>query len=267
MKNHSCLGVRLPEFQGFKNGISGTHNSRTMMYQEMERLMTYCSPDASKDEYIHAIIEDNVLGKTTMSTRRTTATKLAQLYALDPKVLLFLTMRELWYMDNGGRALLLFLLAQARDPILRMSNDIILNIPEGESISKEMLETDIAEASGHRFYTRTLQSTTRNILSSWTQSGHLKGKNEKIRTCAYATPHVVAYALFLGYLCGLRGEMLFDSCWVRLLDLPWIRLDELAFEASRRELLTYRRAGRVVEVQFNSLLTVGEGRGLNGEDQ
>ena len=69
MKNHSCLGVWLPEFQGFKNGISGIHSSRTMMYQEMERLMTYCSPDASKDEYIHAIIEDNVLGKTTMSTR------------------------------------------------------------------------------------------------------------------------------------------------------------------------------------------------------
>jgi hypothetical protein len=64
----------------------------------------------------------------------------------------------------------------------------------------------------------------------------------------------VAYALLLGYLCGERGEALFQTPWAQLLDAPPYVLHELAFQASREGWLEYRRTGGVTEVGFSYLL-------------
>jgi hypothetical protein len=42
---------------------------------------------------------------------------------------------------------------------------------------------------------------------------------------------VAAYALSLGYLCGLRGQVLLESFWARLLD---ILSGEMIFPESHR---------------------------------
>jgi hypothetical protein len=44
-----------------------------------------------------------------------------------------------------------------------------------------------------------------NAGSSWQQSGHLRGKLNKVRQRANSRPVAVAYALILGHLCGERG--------------------------------------------------------------
>jgi hypothetical protein len=68
----------------------------------------------------------------------------------------------------------------------------------------------------------------------------------------------VSYALFLGHLCGVRGEALFSTEFARLLDCSSGRSVELAEEASRRGWIVFKRVGKVMEVQFPNLLTTQE---------
>jgi hypothetical protein len=64
----------------------------------------------------------------------------------------------------------------------------------------------------------------------------------------------VAYALLLGYLCGGRGEGLFQTLWVRLLDAPGRTIEDQALAASQRGWIEYRRSGGVTDVGFRYLL-------------
>jgi hypothetical protein len=106
-----------------------------------------------------------------------------------------------------------------------------------------------------RFSKATLKSTAQNINSSWTQAGHLSGRVRKVRAQALATPGTVAFALLLGYLTGHRGETLFKSEYMRLLDCSFDRAIEFAEDASRRGWISLKRVGQVVEVLFPNLIT------------
>ena len=64
----------------------------------------------------------------------------------------------------------------------------------------------------------------------------------------------MSYALMLGYLQGLRGQTLFETLWVQVLDLPKSRLVDLAATAAQRGLLEFRNSGGVVEITFHQLL-------------
>lgn len=68
------------------------------------------------------------------------------------------------------------------------------------------------------------------------------------------TPIVAAFAVLFGYLGGLRGSLLLDSAWTRLLDRSSADLAGLVIEASRQGWLTYKGAGSVVEITFPGLL-------------
>jgi hypothetical protein len=103
-----------------------------------------------------------------------------------------------------------------------------------------------------------LKSTAQNINSTWTKSGHLRGRAKKIRSRAKATPGAAAYALLQGYLSGLRGESLFSSEYAKLLDCPVDRTMELAETASRRGWIVFKRVGSVIEVLFPNLITAQE---------
>ena len=106
-----------------------------------------------------------------------------------------------------------------------------------------------------RFSTATLKATVRNILSTWTKSGHLAGRVKKIRSRPKATCGSMAYALLLGYLKGARGESLLRTDFTGLLDSPFEYLSELATEAARKGWIVYKRLGDVIEVDFPNLLT------------
>lgn len=245
---------------GLRDGDKGTHTSRTMMLEELATLLAGSSPDASREDYARAIIDDNILAKRTAATRRLTNQRLGELYSLTPSLTLFRVLRRLWGLDSAGQPLLALLLALARDPLLRATAQPVLTMHEGEELSRQSITTALRTAVGERLNDATLDKVVRNSLSSWTQSGHLTGRARKFRKLVSPTPLVVVYALLLGYICGRRGERLFDSFWCRVLDRPKDELIFLAMDAKRLGVIDLKQAGHVIEIHFRELLTPDEQR-------
>ncbi|HLN06077.1 MAG TPA: hypothetical protein VK217_07355, partial [Acidimicrobiales bacterium] len=79
-------------------------------------------------------------------------------------------------------------------------------------------------------------------------------RRSKVRTRAHSTSAATAYALMLGYLQGGRGQTLFGTLWVRVLDQAPSHLLDLAAAASQQGMLELRQAGGVIEVGFRQLL-------------
>lgn len=244
-----------PSEFGFRSGDRGTHGSRSMMFPVLQQLLEATPPEATYEDYRRAILEENVLGKETASTRLWTWKKLRELYGLDPKRAVFRCFRSLWEGDSVGRPLLALLCACARDPILRMSASVVLNGPHGSVIAPQDFANAVAEAMPDRFSSTNLKAIGSRLCSSWTQSGHLTGGKVRRRTRPAVTPEAVAYALVLGRLCGARGPRLFSTFWTALLDAPQEELFELATVASRRGWIDFKRVGPVVEAGFSRLLT------------
>jgi len=245
---------------GFRWGQKGTHTSRTIMLDELRSVLANCPPDATRNDYLSAIYEDNCLGKRTAATRRLSSQRLSELYALDPEVPLFRVMRRCWYTDRDGQAVLALLLALARDPLLRVTATTVLRMQPGEELARQQMTDALSRAVGSRLSERTLDKVVRNAASSWTQSGHLKGRGRKVRQRVVPTSVATAYALLLGYLAGTRGSALFESLWARALDAPVSELQQLAMDARRLGFLDISQSGGVINVAFSRLLAPDERR-------
>ncbi len=248
----------LPEEFGFRDGQKGVHNTRTMMLSDLETLLRELPPEATKKDYKEAIVEKNVLAKSTDSTRRYNAQRLSELYGLDPDIPLFRIFRSYWETGERGRPLLALLLALARDPILRLTSEPVLDMEVGERFDKTDLQEVLREHTGDRFSETSIKKISRMTGSSWTQGGVLEGRQKKTRQRPDCAPVSTAYALVLGHLCGVRGELLFDTFWTRVLGASAHDLHDHAQIASRRSLLTYRNAGGILEVDIEPALTTKE---------
>lgn len=230
------------------------------MLDEVRALLVNCQPDAMLDYYASAIIENNCLGKRTLATRKLSLQRLSELYALDANVLLFRNMRHFWYADRFGQTILPLLLALARDPLLRVTALTVLRMRPGEELARQPLIDALTRAVGSRLSESTLDKVVRNAASSWTQSGHLKGRNRKVRQRVTPTAASTAYALLIGYLTGTRGSALFETPWTQVLDAPPDELMHIAMDARRLGFLDMSQSGGVVEVAFSRLLTPDERR-------
>ena len=104
---------------GMWNEPAGTHTSRTIMLDELTALLASCPPDAAYKDYAFAVADTNVLGKSTLATRKKSLRHLRELYALRADVPVFAGLRSLWWDDPTSRPLLAVLCAAARDPLLR----------------------------------------------------------------------------------------------------------------------------------------------------
>jgi hypothetical protein len=228
------------------------------MLDELLALLESVPPEASRADYLAAIIENNALGKQTASTRKLTAQRLSELYVLDPNVALFRVLRRFWQDDVPGRPLLALLCSLARDPLLRATAEPVLAMTAGEELSRQKITDAIRSAVGDRLNDATLDKVVRNVSSSWTQSGHFRGRARKFRQLVRPTPLATAYALLLGYLEGLRGGRLFETNWTRVLDASPSELRNIAAEAKRLGGLDLRAAGDVIEIGFTTVLTPQE---------
>lgn len=251
---------------GFRTGQRGTHGSRSIMLAALRQLLDSTPADTTYAGYRAAIMEENVLGKGTASTRLWSWKKLRELYGLDPRLAVFRCFRQLW--DNGfeGRPLLAVLCACARDPLLHVSASVILKAPMSSVVSPQDFAEAVHNAAPERFRETTLKSMGQNLYASWTQSGHLTGGKVRKRTHPVVTPEATAYALVLGRLTGARGQLLFSTFWTALLDAPREALFDLAAAASQRGRIDLRRAGSVAEVGFSKLLTPEEEEALREPD-
>jgi hypothetical protein len=228
------------------------------MLDEISILLGILGPGPGRADYVSAIIGNNALDKQTAATRKLTAQRLTELYALDPSVPLFRVLRRFWQDDALGRPLLALLCALARDPLLRATADPVLALRVGEELSRQKIRDAIRSAVGDRLNDATLDKVVRNVSSSWTQSGHLQGRVRKFRQAIRPTPLATAYALMLGYLGGLRGGRLFETNWTRVLDASPAELRNVAAEAKRLNGLDLKSAGDVIEVGFSTVLTAKE---------
>lgn len=238
---------------GMSNEPAGTHTSRTIMYAELSALLAACPHQASYGEYAIAAVDENVLTKRTLATRRKSLRHLRELYALRADVPVFAALRELWWGDEAARPLLAALCAAARDPLLRCTADVIIDAALGARIDASDMANALENTFPHRFAPGVRARIGRNAASSWTQAGHLRGWDHKVRAQATATPAAVAYALYLGHLESDTGTGLFRTIWARLLDVPEGTARELAAAASRLGWIGYRSSAGMTEVTFRQL--------------
>lgn len=239
---------------GFANEPVGTHGSRTIMLAEVRTLLSALPPTAGLEGYRAVVVQHNLLLKNTLAGRRAVFRALRELYGLSPGVLIFRALRDLWDADVSAQPLLALLCATARDPILRATAGTILAVKPNEQVTSMQLAAAVADAFPGRYSIGHLNHIGRNVASSWQQSGHLRGRQTKLRVAAASSPTAVAYGLLLGYLCEERGEGLFGTLWTRLLDMPIYLLREQAAAASQRGWIDYRYAGAVTDVGFSYLL-------------
>ena len=242
---------------GFRFGDKGTQTSRTLMLAELTDLFAAVPAAAARDEYARAIIEDNILGKQTASTRKLTNQRLGELYGLSLTIPLFRVLRYLWTVDVPGRPLLALLCGLARDPLLRATRDAVISLPVGTELSRTSMSSSIRAVTGHRLNDSILDKVARNASSSWSQSGHLEGRVRKIRRPVRPTPGAVAMAVWFGSLEDLAGEDLLRSSWAKVLDQSPGELLEHALLAKQMGLLNVNAGGGVVEIDVRPLESIG----------
>ena len=225
------------------------------MLAEFTALLDSVPRGEAPEAYLSAIVDDNVLGKTTVSTRKLTRQRLAELYALDPSVPLFRVLCRLWDLEENSRPLLALLSSLARDPLLRTTATPVLTTAEGHEMARQPLTNALRQATGERLNESSLDKVVRNASSSWTQSGHLEGRQRKIRRKVKATPVALTFALALGYLSGTRGQALFETPWCAVLDASMEELGRLAASATHLDILEYKKLDDLMEIGFASILT------------
>jgi hypothetical protein len=220
---------------GFRVADSGPHTSKTLMLQELEALLASVPPDAPAKAYRVAIVEENVLGKRTLSTRKETASRLTALHGLDPSKPLFRVLRRLWAVDPAAHPQLALLNGLARDPLLVATTAQVVGMAHD------------------RLSPKVLDAVARNTASSWTQSGHLKGRVKKLRQPLNPHPVSLALAVWLGYASGKRGKALLTTPWATALDSSSSGLLELAQQAKRLGLLKLSHGAGVVSIDPSGL--------------
>jgi len=238
---------------GLRFGDKGTHTSRTIMLAELADLLAAVAPGADRDAYAKAIIDENVLGKATIATRRLTYQRLRELYGLDPRLPLFRVLRRLWAADEAGRPLLAILCALARDPLLRATAPAVLELPVGAELVRGLFLDAIRKTVGSRLNDAVLDKVARNAASSWSQSGHLEGRVRKVRKRVVPTPGSAMLAIWLGAIGELAGRALLESRWARVLDRTGDELLPVVLQAKQLGLVHVRAGGGVVEINSSRL--------------
>jgi hypothetical protein len=245
---------------GYRFGESGTHAARTLMLEDVCTLFSRVPPNGDRVAFTCEIVERNGLGKATKKTRELAVRHLAMLYGLSPQFVVYRAFRRLWAADESARPLLAMMIALARDPLLRRTQDVILTKPVGEVVMREEVEASLDGQYQGRLSSTSLRSIAQNINGSWTQAGFLSGRVRKTRTMPLVTPANVVLALFLGYLEGLSGQRLFSSPWISLLGISPDETEVMTIAASHRDLLVFLTAGGIREVRFPGYLSAEEDR-------
>jgi hypothetical protein len=227
------------------------HTSRTMMFSELAKVMDYAAQD---DRYIDALHE-NITNKRTKINQGKTLKLLAGLYRFDPGRPEFKCFKYFWQRaGDAEKSTLALLYAISGDYLLAESIPVVLSVSAGDKVHVEKFKENLDACHPERYSENTKHSIAQNLASSWKQAGYIEGKVKSIRRKTTPGYLAAAFALLLAWLHGLRGDYMLHSKWVRALALSDARLRELAFEASKRDLLQYRFSGDVTTISFDNLL-------------
>lgn len=235
---------------GLKFAGGGAHISRTMMLSELVAVLAAVPQGSHAVDYRDAILQNNVLGKTTDSTRQKSLRHLRELYALDEETSIFKLLRILHSLDPASLPLLAIQVAWSRDPLLRSTTSAVFDAAEGALVTTSDLAQMVLTSFSDHYSEHNRTKIARNAGSSWTQSGHLLGRAKKVRKMVKPSAVAITMALFLGDAAGYHGAAVFSNPWCRLLDLNPERAKALALEAHRAGRLNLRVLGEVVDLSF-----------------
>ncbi|MCX7143419.1 MAG: hypothetical protein NT123_20675 [Proteobacteria bacterium] len=221
-----------------------------MMLEELSAVLAAVPKGSDAAGYREAVLQKNVLGKVTDSTRQKSLRHLRELYAVDEATPVFGLLRKLHAIDDASLQLLAVQVAWARDPLLRATSQPIMDASEGDRVETTTLAQALEATFPSQYSELNRNKIARNAASSWTQSGHLVGRAKKTRHRVKPTAVAATMALFLGDVAGYHGAVAFSNPWCRLLDLTPDRARAMGQEAHRAGLLNLRAVGEVVELGF-----------------
>jgi len=248
----------LPEALGFFNAKTGGHMARSMMLKEITKALQVLPEDAGPQDFKKAIEEENCLGMPTFSSRKKSFSHLIELYGLDPKKALFRVLRKVFKADPAALPISAMICTYGRDAQLRHSFKLIRSLQPGEVLKRERMEEFLEEGFPSRFSPAMKKSLAQNVNTTWTYSGHLEGRSVKKRSIPSPRPASTAYAIFSGYLVGLRSQLLLGSEFSQLAGVDnHSALTHLSW-ATNQGWLRLRNAGGITEIDFSPLLTPQE---------
>jgi hypothetical protein len=226
-----------------------------MMLAELRHVLeTEAHP--TNDRLRSLVLDQNVLQKRTGSARRLSLRHLRELYGLGEPPPILRAMVNLWPRAGGGQPMLALLAALARESLLRDSAEIVLAAPTGAQVRAADLAQSFAERYSEHHTAKMLSKISRNCASSWTQSGHLKGRVRKVRGKPEVSPAAAAYAVLLGSLAGFGGPALLASPWIVVLDRSEAEVLALLRKVEGEGLLRLRAGGDVVEIEVRRHMAV-----------
>jgi hypothetical protein len=229
-----------------------------MMFLEMQTLVRSMPLSTQQIDFTKVIVEENILEKPTHGSRVKSLRHLTELYGLDPSKALFRALWDFGHLDLESLPQLCLVCTYARDPQLRQSFELVRMLQIGDVLERVSMEQHLEIGFPGRFSSAMKKSMAQNVNTSWTFGGLLEGKARKTRKAPQPRPTSAAYAMFAGYLTGLRGEQLLDSAFSSLVASN--RLDLLAALrlASAKGILSLKGAAGIVEFDFSTLLTPTE---------
>jgi len=228
------------------------------MFLEMGALVRAMPLSVTRNDFIKAIVDENVLEKPTLSSRKKSLHHLMELYGMDPSKALLRVLWDFGHVDLDSLHQLCLVCAYARDPQLRHSFELVRTLRQGEVLERAAMEQHLENGFPGRFSSAMKKSMAQNVNTTWTFGGHLSGKAKKTRRRPEPRPISAAYAVFVGYLTGLRGERLLDSAFVSLVASNRSQLQVALSLASAKGLLSLKQAAGIVEFDFSKLLTPAE---------
>jgi hypothetical protein len=238
--------------------------ARSMMLTELRLLFAAVPATAGRPDYRAAILEGNALGKPTFSSRQKSEKHLYELYGLDPSLALFRLLRRFAAEDLDSLPLLALTCVFCRDPQLRASFALIEALEPGEVLSPARMGAHLESAFPERYSPTMKAALAKNVNTTWTVAGHLKGVSVKRHTLPQPRVAASVYAMLAGTLLGLRGDTLVSSVFARLVGADaFLVLSHLA-QGAQRDWLRLRHGGGVIEIDFSALLTPQEEALLHG---
>ncbi len=242
---------KYPEELGFINNI-GAHTARTIMFKELAMLFNATTKISPNEEIRNKVYYENILHKKSISGRGESFGYLKKTYGLDPNIPLYNMLRWAWNAsEEQERPLLALLCALSRDASLRVTAAYIFSLLPGKIADKEKISALIEQAFPNSYSPSVIASMTRNLLSSWTQSGHLQGLVKKTRMKANSNTSACVFALAIGYLAGYRGRMLLDTIWMRALDATDYEIQDYLQRAMKKGWIRYQQSGGMTEISLS----------------
>lgn len=228
------------------------HVHRTIMSNELEKVMDF---GWEGDEYLKAL-ESNVFGKKSADGVKQTSNFLTKIYSFDTQLPKFKAFKYFWKICSASeKPQLIFLYAFAEDHLLFESLDVVRNHKSGEKVAVEDFKENLEKYYPNKYSKVTSHSIGKNLASSWKQAGFIEGKTKNIRVQPEISSTVAAFAFFLAFLNGERGEFILTNPVVKSLCLNEAALRDLAIEAAKQDLLQYQYGGNVTSFAFPQLLS------------